>query len=354
MPRRPSRHCPDAGPLGSAPRRPEAPDARRARRRGAIRHLHRLATAAVALSASLVIAGQVRADDLRADDHAAAIAGDRASPTTRPGDANVPSDCVLAFSAEPQFAPGEMALIWRPIMERVAALSNCRISVSHARSMGGFTDRLGSGAPDLVYATPYHLLVSHRRQGYLPLVRSGSTMLKGIVVVERDSGPRDVTALHRRTVAFPAPGAFAASLLTRRALEEEHDITVRRDYLGNHASVYLAVVQGIALAGGGDNASFSRLPERIRARLRVVHMTEPYAPAAIAIHPRVPAEDRRRVREALLSVAATGPALFDAVPMPHPVSASLADYDDVVALGLAGLAHPAGGSQPGPASGGAR
>ncbi|MEO0761204.1 MAG: hypothetical protein AAFZ09_05260 [Pseudomonadota bacterium] len=107
----------------------------------------------------------MRADDLRADDHAAAIAGDRASPTTRPGDANVPSDCVLAFSAEPQFAPGEMALIWRPIMERVAALSNCRIGVSHARSMGGFTDRLVSGAPDLVYATPFSMVLPERTSG---------------------------------------------------------------------------------------------------------------------------------------------------------------------------------------------
>ena len=61
-----------------------------------------------------------------------------------------------------------------------------------------------------------------------------------------------------KTLAFPSPRAFGATLLTRadlKRLDIPHDVS----YLGTHESVYQDVAQGRHVAGGGALHSFELL-----------------------------------------------------------------------------------------------
>jgi hypothetical protein len=70
--------------------------------------------------------------------------------------------------------------------------------------------------------------------------------------VAADSPIQTVAALNGKTVVFPAPNAFAASLLIRAHLAGQ-GIRIEPKYVQTHGSVYRAVALGDASAGGGGS-----------------------------------------------------------------------------------------------------
>ena len=117
----------------------------------------------------------------------------------------------------------------------------------------------------------------------------------------RQDGPQSLAELGGKTLAFPSPRAFGATLLTRADLKRlniPHDVS----YLGTHESVYQAVAQGRHVAGGGVLRSFELLAAAQRRGLRILHTTAPVTAHVIAVHPRVPAPEAERVRQTLLKL----------------------------------------------------
>ena len=82
--------------------------------------------------------------------------------------------------------------------------------------------------------------------------------------------------------------------------------------------------------------TFSQQPQSVRDRLRILHETRRVAPHPVMAHPRVPAADRDKMRQAFLELAASaeGRALLAAIPMPAPVAAHASDYRELTDLGL--------------------
>jgi phosphonate transport system substrate-binding protein len=198
-----------------------------------------------------------------------------------------------------------------------------------------FERRVAAGAYDLAYMNPYHYTVFSRDPGYRAFAKTKGQLLKGILVVREDSPIRSPGELAGATLAFPAPAAFAASVLTRAYLREQ-GIALTPRFVASHDSVYLGVAKGLYAGGGGVVRTFESIDPSVRDQLRILWTTKGYTPHAFAANMRVSAETVRRLADAMVAINQTeeGRALLAPLSMEGFEAAQDSDWDDVRALGL--------------------
>lgn len=247
-----------------------------------------------------------------------------------------------SFGVVPQYDQGRIHDDWLPILTEVSKRAAVQLVLVGSPRIPEFEKDYGQGRYDFAYMNPYHAVLAHRGQGYIPLVRSGSTVLQGVVVVRSDSPLRRVHDLQGKLIAFPSPNSVAASLLVRAALKRRFGITHQSRYVQTHSSVYLNVIAGTVDAGGGATTTLAVQPPEVRDRLRVLYTTDAMPGHPILAHARVPEPVRLRVQRAFVSLGETaaGRALLDRVPMPDPVATSMRDYQTLDQLGLSDFVVP--------------
>lgn len=237
----------------------------------------------------------------------------------------------------PQASPTETYRRWAPFAEELQRVTGQHLQLRVYRSFDEFETDLVNGLADFAYMNPYHFLMAYRVQGYLPLVRDGSRLLSGQLLVRRDSPLKSVKELNGKTIAFPDPNAFAASLYMRALLREKANIRFTASYLGTHANVYRHVVLGSVAAGTGVNVTLARERPELRDELRVLYETPGTAPHPLCAHPRIPAELREAVTRAVLEMGKNdnGRSLLKRIDILQPVRAAYArDYQPLEKLGL--------------------
>lgn len=247
----------------------------------------------------------------------------------------------LSFAIVPQQSAKKMAAHWTPIIQYLQQRSGLNISFTTAKDIPTFESRLRQGEYDLAYMNPYHFVVFHQTPGYQALVRQRDKRIVGIIVVPVTSQLDSLAALQDAQVAFPAPAAFAASILPRAELQRaEVEVTPR--YVSSHDSVYLSVAKGLFPAGGGVLRTFNNTAEEVRAQLKVVWQTQPYTPHAVAVHPRLDGNLVAKLQQAFLDMNDDKVAnrLLSAINFKGFEAASSADWDDVRALNIASLSRP--------------
>lgn len=211
------------------------------------------------------------------------------------------ADAERRFGVVPQYTPQVSATHWQPLLNELSQRSGTNLRFATATSVTEFEERTLGGAYDYVFLNPLLYLEAKRAHGYRALARD-IRPLEGVLVVRAD-GPRALGELNGKVIAFPAPRAFGATLLVRAELKRHglpHDVF----YLGSHESVYQAVLAGQQVAGGGVRSSYDLLPESQKRRLRILHTTAPAASHIVAVHPRVPPAEARRVGRVLLALHA--------------------------------------------------
>ena len=241
----------------------------------------------------------------------------------------------LTFGVVPQQAASKLARLWSPILDDLGARTGVRIGFRTAPDIPTFERRLAAGDYDLAYMNPYHYTVFSKDPGYRAFARQRDHRIRGLLVVRRDSPIRDIADLAGKTVAFPAPAAFAASVLPQAALRQA-GIDIEAHYVRSHDSVYRAVVQGLYPAGGGIERTFQGTEPEVRDQLRVLWTTLDYTPHAIAAHPRIDPALVARIRDAMVAMAETplGAELLEAIEFEGIEPGEDADWDDVRALGI--------------------
>jgi phosphonate transport system substrate-binding protein len=243
---------------------------------------------------------------------------------------------VYGFGVVPQFEQRKLFRIWRPILDQLEQRTGFSFKLVGSSKIPEFERKLLEGTYDFAYMNPYHLLLAHDAQGYLPLVRDGSRKLKGILVVPKESPIQSVEELAGKAVAFPSPNALGASLLMRAELAKFKGVEVIPDYVQTHSSVYLHVALGLNPAGGGVASTLRSQEPETRRKLRILYETQTVNPHPIGAHPRVPDAHRKKVQQALLEMAQTkeGAILLSRIPMRQAVAADLEDYTPLRAWGL--------------------
>jgi phosphonate transport system substrate-binding protein len=245
-------------------------------------------------------------------------------------------DKIYKVGIVPQFEARRLHQIWRPIFNELEQRTGLRFEIQGSPTINAFEREFMSGTFDFAYMNPYHILLASEMEGYIPLTRDVGRTLHGVLVVHKDSDIRTVEDLNKKQVAFPSPNALGASLQMRQELADKFHIQVKPRYVRTHDSVYLNVALRQASAGGGVQKTLSHQPEDIRSMLKVIHSTTPVPPHPLAAHPRVPAEVRDTVRQALLAIGDTeaGRQLLAEIPVRQIGVASITDYAPLKEMGL--------------------
>lgn len=248
----------------------------------------------------------------------------------------------LTFGVVPQQSASTLAQLWTPILQYLSQRTSYSLQFKTAPDIPEFERRLAAGEYDLAYMNPYHYTVFHRAPGYQAFAREKDRRIQGILVVRKDSPCQRPEDLAGQTIVFPAPAAFAASVLPRASLTRQ-GISFTAKYVASHDSVYLAVAKGLYPAGGGIQRTFDTIAPETRDQLRILWTTGAYTPHAIAAHPRVPAAVVKEVQQAMTAMDqdSQGRALLEAISFKGIAPAEDAEWDDIRALGITELDQPA-------------
>lgn len=236
----------------------------------------------------------------------------------------------------PQFEQRKLFETWQPILSALEQRTGFRLKLIGSPKIPVFEKKFLAGQYDFAYMNPYHLLKANDSQGYVPLVRDDSRMLKGVLVVAKDSPYEALSDLDGSMIAFPSPNALGASLLMRADLDGQFNLKFTPRYVQTHSSVYLNVALGQTAAGGGVLSTLKKQPEDLQSHLRILYETQGIKPHPLSAHPRVPESDREKMRDAWLALASTaqGQQLMARIPMFQSVSATMDDYTELRDRGL--------------------
>ncbi|EGQ9246587.1 phosphate ABC transporter substrate-binding protein [Vibrio parahaemolyticus] len=240
----------------------------------------------------------------------------------------------LVFGVVPQQSATKLVQQWQPLLQRWGELAGVEIKFATARDIPTFEARLMAGEYDIAYMNPYHFTLVNQTPGYTALARAKNKRITGIIVARKGQSVT-LDDLQEETIAFPAPRAFAASIITQSELEQK-GIKFTPKYVGSHDSVYLGVLKGLYIAGGGVKRTFESLPSETKEQLSVIYTTAGYTPHAIAVSNEVDEEMALALRAAI-SQLNEDPKAQESFALLNIDGLQLAqdqDWQDVVQLGI--------------------
>jgi phosphonate transport system substrate-binding protein len=236
----------------------------------------------------------------------------------------------------PQFPSAEILQNWTPIIQEIEKRSGIRLVLHTAKSIPEFENLLAEGAPDIAYLNPYHAVMAKRAAGYEPIIYDASEALTGILVVRVDSPITELAKVKDKTIAFPAPNAFGASLYIRTLLKQKEQIDITAKYVNTHSNVFRQVVSGQVDAGGAIRNTLEKEPLELQKLLRVIYETPPTISHPIVVHPRVGEKRQRQLQDVFLELGrdhAFQTKLIN-IQMRQPKATSFADYRHLNRLGI--------------------
>lgn len=241
----------------------------------------------------------------------------------------------LTIGIVPQQSATVLAANWSPILQYLKERTDVELHFATAADIPTFERRLLAGEYDIAYMNPYHFTFFNKHRGFSAMVRRGDASIQGIIVVRKDSEIQSLLQLDGQKLAFPSPAAFAASVVPRAEIAKQ-GINIEPVYVSSHDSVYLNVLKGFFVAGGGIGRTLNATNPQVNEQLRVLWKTKPYTPHAIAAHPRVDSVAVTKLTEALVEMAddAEGKALLEPLKIARWQASENADWDDVRSLGI--------------------
>jgi phosphonate transport system substrate-binding protein len=246
-----------------------------------------------------------------------------------------PKNKTITFGVVPQQAANVLANVWVPLTQYLSAQTGLTVKFATAKNIPNFEQRLSENAYDIAYMNPFHYVYFSEYNEYHAIAKQANKQINGILITRKDSNIGSIDDLQNKTLAFPAPAAFAASILPRAELAlNDVDFTPR--YVSSHDSVYLNVSKGFFVAGGGVLRTFNNMPEEIRNQLKIFWTTQPYTPHAIAVAPSLSVDDTVAIQSALENLHTTdiGREILKNLGMEAFVIAHDTDWDDVRNLNI--------------------
>jgi len=242
---------------------------------------------------------------------------------------------VISFGVVPQQNASRLAKIWRPILNHLTDKTGLKFQFKTAPSIPVFEERVAEGRYDIAYMNPYHYTEFSKKPGYRAFAKAKNKSIRGIVVVHKDTEIFQLKDLDQSTVAFPAPAAFAATILPRAQFATA-GIDIKAKYVSSHDSVYMAVARGIYPAGGGVIRTLNIVSPEIRDQLKVLWTSRPYTSHPLAAHPRLNVDKIALVSDALVEMEASaeGRLLLKPLNWSGVERAEDRQWDDVRGLGI--------------------
>ena len=245
------------------------------------------------------------------------------------------SEKSYSFGIVPQQSATKLAKTWIPMLQLLQQKTGVSLRFATAPDIPTFEKRLARGEYDFAYMNPYHYTVFHESPGYLAFAREANKLIKGILVVRKDSPYQSAEDLDGQIIAFPAPASFAATLLVRSYLQKiAVDYTPK--FVSSHDSVYRAVTGGYTSSGGGIMRTLESVNPQVREQLRILWESHGYTSHAFAVHPRIPVNTVTQIQHAMLELSAepSGISALENININKIEKAENHFWDDVRALNI--------------------
>ena len=169
----------------------------------------------------------------------------------------------LVFGVVPQQSPSKLARKWLPLLKFISQKSGVELQFATAPDIPTFEKQLAEGHYDIAYMNPYHYVVLSKQVGFKALVHEQDKKIQGIIVAFKDSKIDKLEDLSSQTIAFPAPASFAATLIPKANLAQQH-ISFKSEYVDSHDEVYRNIFAGRFVAGGGISRTLNTLKDYFR------------------------------------------------------------------------------------------
>ncbi|WEJ61835.1 phosphate/phosphite/phosphonate ABC transporter substrate-binding protein [Thiomicrorhabdus lithotrophica] len=240
-----------------------------------------------------------------------------------------------SFGVVPQQSAMVLAKKWIPIFKYLEKETGYKFVFKTNQTIPKFEHQLSKQAYDFAYMNPYHYTVFHDVSGYSAFAKQGQKKLKGIIIARKDSTVKSLEDLEGKTIAFPAPAAFAATVVPQ-AILNKRGIKFKSKYVSSHESVYKNVNYQNFEAGGGIERTFNNASKDITQPLTIIWTTEGYTPHAFASSSKIPKEVSMKVQKALMNLSNTaeGKILLKGINFKSIVTAQNSDWNDVRALDI--------------------
>ena len=210
----------------------------------------------------------------------------------------------LTLGVVPQQSPLKLAKKWIKITEYLSEKSGQKVVFKTENSIPAFQKKLYAGEYDLGYMNPYHFVVANDAQKYEARIRADK-LIKGIIVAKDEKfDPKNFAG---KTFLFPAPKAFAATLVTKYEIKQKFGFDIDKDakvmYVNSHDSVYKGVSRDIGDFGGGIVRTYNNFEKnKDKSNIKIVYTTSGYPSHPIAFHPRVSKEISDKITQAFLDM----------------------------------------------------
>lgn len=236
----------------------------------------------------------------------------------------------LTLGIVPQQSPYQLMKVWHPVVQYLEKESGEKVVLRIERSIPEFEKTLYSGGFDFAYMNPYHYVVAHKKGGFIATVRADKN-LAGIILVNKKSSIEDVSMIQGKSFLFPAPNAFAATLLVKYELLKNYGIDVDKEdsvyYVNSHTSVYKGVARGVGDLGGGIERTFHNLKDKqTKESLKILYKTKAYPSHPFAFKPSLSPDVRKKLTNALLKMPKK---LLDSLSIKKMIRTDDAEYKSV-------------------------
>lgn len=239
------------------------------------------------------------------------------------------------FGIVPQQSAQVLAEKWTPILAYLSEQTGDTYQLKTAPDIPAFEQALINGEYDFAYMNPYHYTVFARHPGYRAFAKQANQLIRGILVTGLDSEVTSLADLNGKSLAFPSPAAFAATVIPQAVLRQQ-GIEFSAQYVSSHDSVYLTVSRGLFAAGGGIERTFNTTSAQARESLAILWRSPGFTPHAFAAHPAIDEATALTLQSAMLVMHDNeqGKALLAGLNFEAIAAAQDADWDDVRALDI--------------------
>lgn len=234
--------------------------------------------------------------------------GDNAYQPSLSNEAPLPAN-EYVVGVHPLHNPQRLLQVYGPILDYInARIPEARFKLEASRNYEEFEKKLYAGQFAFAMPNPYQSVQS-LKHGYRVFGKmADDENFRGIILVRKDSGIREVTDLKGKAVAYPAATALAATMMPQFYLHN-HGVDVNHDlenrYVGSQESSIMNVFLGHVSAAATWPVpwqTFSQQHPEQAAELEIKWQTEALLNNAWVVRNNIPQAIADRFAEQLFSL----------------------------------------------------
>lgn len=218
------------------------------------------------------------------------------------------------------------AELWNPLLDYLGKKTGSKFTLAIGNTVQE-TDRMTArGDFDLVYTN--HIFLMPIQRDYRVLVQWGGEALAGAIVSTK---PMRLAELAGKTIAFPSPDAFAATVITWGQLAQEK-ISFTPHYAGSQEGCLAALSKGLVDAASITPRFALPYSEKNHLTLHTVYQSGGFPQIPLLAHKkRIPAALAQKITDTLLNMPrdVEGSNLLETLKIPPFKAVNERSYDAV-------------------------